>query len=139
MEPVARPRILPGFKILDGKNEDSDAECARYEALIASLGGIDLQLLGLGHNGHIGFNEPAETFAGGVHLANLAERTIEANRRFFPSAEAVRPQIYLREKILFHKIVIALLVRRTKPVIFIKIYRVQEGRSGFFGGCNGKS
>lgn len=80
--------------LLDGKNEDSDAECARYEALIASLGGIDLQLLGLGHNGHIGFNEPAETFAGGVHLVNLAERTIEANRRFFPSAEAVPAQAY---------------------------------------------
>lgn len=78
----------------DGMNPDSAAECARYEALIASLGGIDLQLLGLGHNGHIGFNEPAQDFAGCVHLVSLTERTIEANKRFFPSAGAVPRQAY---------------------------------------------
>lgn len=78
----------------DGQSGEPDAECARYEALIASLGGIDLQLLGLGHNGHIGFNEPAEDFAVGVHLVDLAERTIEANKRFFSSAEAVPGQAY---------------------------------------------
>ena len=78
----------------DGTNPDSDAECARYEALIDSLGGIDLQLLGLGHNGHIGFNEPADAFAGSVHLVHLAERTIEANKRFFASAEQVPRQAY---------------------------------------------
>lgn len=78
----------------DGNNEDAAAECARYEALIGSLGGIDLQLLGLGHNGHIGFNEPAKDFVGSVHLVDLAERTIEANKRFFSSAEAVPRQAY---------------------------------------------
>ncbi len=78
----------------DGTNPDGDAECARYEAQIDSLGGIDLQLLGLGHNGHIGFNEPSDAFAGSVHLVDLAGRTIEANKRFFPSAAAVPRQAY---------------------------------------------
>ena len=77
---------------MDGKNEDSDAECARYEALIASLGGIDLQLLGLGHNGHIGFNEPCTDFPKATHLVDLTQSTIEANARFFASANDVPRQ-----------------------------------------------
>lgn len=78
----------------DGTNPDSDAECKRYKKVIDSLGGTDLQLLGLGHNGHIGFNEPADSFAKDVHLVNLTERTIEANKRFFASAEEVPKQAY---------------------------------------------
>ncbi len=69
----------------DGMAADPAAEGRRYDALIESLGGIDLQLLGLGHNGHIGFNEPAETFTMGTHVVNLTESTIEANKRFFAS------------------------------------------------------
>jgi len=68
---------------------DSAAECARYDALIKSLGGIDLQLLGLGNNGHIGFNEPAEAFSTGTHCVDLTENTIQANKRFFASEEDV--------------------------------------------------
>lgn len=58
-------------------------ECRLYDALIASLGGIDLQLLGLGPNGHIGFNEPADGFSIGTHKVALTDSTIEANKRFF--------------------------------------------------------
>lgn len=78
----------------NGMEPDSDKECARYEALIESLGGVDLQLLGLGHNGHIGFNEPAEQFDKETHCVDLQESTIEANKRFFASADDVPRQAY---------------------------------------------
>lgn len=78
----------------DGTNPDSDAECARYEALIDSMGGIDLQLLGLGHNGHIGFNEPAESFSKHTNCVDLQASTIEANKRFFESIDDVPRQAY---------------------------------------------
>ena len=78
----------------DGMNEDPDAECERYEEVIRSVGGVDLQLLGMGHNGHIGFNEPGEEFAKGTHCVDLQPRTIEANKRFFASAEDVPRQAY---------------------------------------------
>ena len=61
---------------------------------LQSLGGVDLQLLGIGHNGHIGFNEPGESFDKQVHCVNLTESTIEANKRFFASAEDVPKQAY---------------------------------------------
>ena len=67
----------------DGTNPDSDAECKRYEAVINYMGGIDLQLLGLGHNGHIGFNEPGTPFETLTHIVDLTENTREANARFF--------------------------------------------------------
>lgn len=73
----------------DGTAADLEAECRRYENLIEELGGIDLQLLGIGHNGHIGFNEPAESFAATVHPVRLAESTISANSRLFARREDV--------------------------------------------------
>ncbi len=76
----------------NGLAEDSEAECARYDALIRSLGGIDLQLLGLGRNGHIGFNEPDSVFTLGTHVVDLTESTIDANKRFFASADDVPRQ-----------------------------------------------
>lgn len=78
----------------DGTKEDAQAECGRYEELIRSYGGVDLQLLGLGHNGHIGFNEPAPVFEKETHCVDLTESTIEANKRFFASAEDVPKQAY---------------------------------------------
>ena len=78
----------------NGLAADPAAECLRYEALIRSLGGIDLQLLGIGHDGHIGFNEPGEAFANGTNLTTLDERTIEANKRFFASAADVPRRAY---------------------------------------------
>ena len=78
----------------NGMETNSEKECARYESLIHSLGGVDLQLLGLGHNGHIGFNEPGEAFEKETHCVDLQERTIEANKRFFASADDVPKQAY---------------------------------------------
>lgn len=78
----------------DGTKEDAKAECEAYEALVESLGGTDLQLLGLGHNGHIGFNEPATEFPKTTHCVDLQESTIEANKRFFASADEVPRQAY---------------------------------------------
>lgn len=69
----------------DGLTFDAQAECARYNQVIHELGGIDLQLLGLGHNGHIGFNEPGQAFELETHVVDLSESTIAANRRFFTS------------------------------------------------------
>lgn len=80
---------LKNTHIPNGLNADPAAECARYDALIRSLGGIDLQLLGLGPNGHIGFNEPGESFAKGTHKVELSRATIEANKRFFSRADEV--------------------------------------------------
>ena len=76
----------------NGMEPDAEKECANYEELIKSLGGVDLQLLGLGHNGHIGFNEPAEEFDKVTHCVDLQESTIEANKRFFESADDVPRQ-----------------------------------------------
>ena len=73
----------------DGTEPDSDKACSDYNKVIESVGGIDLQLLGLGHNGHIGFNEPADSFAPGTHCVKLAESTIQANSRFFASEKDV--------------------------------------------------
>ena len=78
----------------NGKVENGDEECLRYEALIKSMGGVDLQLLGLGRNGHIGFNEPAADFPKITHCVDLTESTIEANKRFFASADEVPRQAY---------------------------------------------
>lgn len=78
----------------DGTEPDADKACKEYEKIVASVGGADLQLLGMGHNGHIGFNEPADVFEKETHCVNLAASTIEANKRFFASAEEVPKQAY---------------------------------------------
>ena len=80
--------------IPDGTNSDADAECARYEKVIEDLGGVDLQLLGLGHDGHVGFNEPCDHFDQTTHCVDLTEMTIEANKRFFASIDDVPRQAY---------------------------------------------
>lgn len=73
------------------KGED---ECERYDELIGSMGGVDIQLLGLGLNGHIGFNEPADYFPAKTHCVELTKSTIEANSRFFASMEEVPKYAY---------------------------------------------
>ena len=75
--------------IPNGEAKDIDAECRDYEQQIAHAGGIDLQILGIGLNGHIGFNEPAQSFAAKTHYVQLDESTIEANARFFTSRDQV--------------------------------------------------
>ncbi len=74
--------------------EDGEAECERYNQLIEELGGIDIQLLGIGGNAHIGFNEPADEFVKGTHLVTLEEETRQANARFFASIDEVPTQAY---------------------------------------------
>ena len=69
----------------DGTATDPVAECKRYEQLVGDLGGIDLQVLGIGRNGHIGFNEPEDSLKPYTHLTALTDSTIEANSRFFAS------------------------------------------------------
>ena len=78
----------------DGTKEDADKACSDYDAIIRSLGGIDLQLLGLGHNGHIGFNEPGGAFEKETHCVKLSQSTIEANARFFHSENQVPKEAY---------------------------------------------
>ena len=80
--------------IPDGMNPDTEGECARYDAIIDGFGGADLQLLGLGPNGHIGFNEPAEAFAKGTNKVALTDSTIDANARFFASRDDVPTHAY---------------------------------------------
>lgn len=78
----------------DGLETDADRACSRYNQIIADLGGIDLQLLGLGNNGHIGFNEPGAAFEKETHCVDLTQSTINANARFFSSLSEVPKQAY---------------------------------------------
>ena len=80
--------------IPNGMNPDAAGECARYDAVIDAFGGADLQLLGLGPNGHIGFNEPADAFAKGTNHVKLTDSTINANQRFFAKREDVPTEAY---------------------------------------------
>mgnify|MGYP000673161300 CR=1 FL=1 len=73
----------------DGMAADPEQECRRYDELVRSLGYADLQLLGLGRNGHIGFNEPGDCFRKETHVVELTQNTIEANARFFENEAAV--------------------------------------------------
>lgn len=77
-----------------GAEEDSDKACREYEEIIAEKGRIDLQLLGLGANGHIGFNEPGDAFISDTHCVKLTESTVKANSRFFRSKEEVPKEVY---------------------------------------------
>jgi len=76
---------------IDGNAANWEQECLDYECKIKNVGGIDLMILGIGRNGHIGFNEPAKSLAAKTHKVELAQETINANSRFFES-EAEMPQ-----------------------------------------------
>ena len=78
----------------DGLMEDYEAACAAYDAAVAAAGRQDLQLLGIGNNGHIGFNEPGDAFVKGTHCVDLTESTIQANSRLFDSIDDVPRQAY---------------------------------------------
>lgn len=80
--------------IPDGMEADSEKACKQYNTIIRKVGGIDLQLLGLGHNGHIGFNEPGAAFEKETHCVTLAKSTVEANKRFFEEEYMVPKQAY---------------------------------------------
>lgn len=78
--------------IPNGNSGNSEMHCKEYDAQLAENGGVDLMLLGIGENGHIGFNEPAEEFITGTHIVTLTENTIDANSRFFENRDEVPRQ-----------------------------------------------
>lgn len=78
----------------DGTIEDATVACAAYDEILNSVGTVDIQLLGLGHDGHLGFNEPDDHFEDGTHCVQLTETTIQANKRFFEKEEDVPRQAY---------------------------------------------
>lgn len=78
----------------DGTNMDAEAECKRYDEVIRRVGGVDLQLLGIGHDGHIGFNEPCDHFPVRTHEVALTESTRRANARFFAGEDEVPTAAY---------------------------------------------
>lgn len=80
------------IRVPDGNAEDPASFCKAYDAEIAAAGGIDIQLLGIGRNGHIGFNEPSDHFVPGCHVVDLTASTIAANARFFDSENDVPRQ-----------------------------------------------
>ncbi len=87
--------FFSGLNIPDGNTHipngcapDLETECRRYDETLAALGGIDLQLLGMGCNGHIGFNEPSDVFTKGTHVVDLTDSTRQANKRFFDSVDS---------------------------------------------------
>lgn len=80
--------------IPDGTETDSKKACGEYNRILREVGQIDLQLLGIGHDGHIGFNEPSESFEIETHCVKLTEMTIEANARFFSCREEVPTEAY---------------------------------------------
>lgn len=101
---------ISNIHIPDGRARDIEQECIEYESKIKQAGGIDLQLLGIGRNGHIGFNEPDVKFEAQTHLVTLDEDTIEANSRFFDSLEEVpRRAISMGIKTIMHSRKIVLL------------------------------
>ena len=78
----------------DGTEPDSTVACHNYNEILRAVGEPDLQLLGLGHNGHIGFNEPGDVFSTETHCIDLSEQTIKANARFFETEAEVPRQAY---------------------------------------------
>lgn len=75
--------------IPNGETDDPEKECRDYDAALQSNGGVDIQILGIGVNGHIGFNEPDETLVSGTHVTNLTASTVKVNSRFFASEDEV--------------------------------------------------
>jgi len=105
--------------IPDGMAQNPEFACKDYNDRIERAGGIDLQLLGIGHNGHIGFNEPGTAFEAMTHLVELTESTLQANRRFFSSEEEMPRQAYTMgiKNIMLAKKIIILASGRDKAAI----------------------
>ena len=78
----------------DGSNLNAEEACSAYDELMTAAGPLDLQLLGIGRNGHVGFNEPGDSFSKGTHCVELAESTIQANSRLFDSIDDVPRKAY---------------------------------------------
>lgn len=109
--------------IPNGEAKDLEEECRGYEKTIAELGGVDLQLLGIGHNGHIGFNEPGTPFTSRTHVVDLAEKTRKANARFFSDVSEVPTQAITMgiETILESKKILLLISGKSKAEALSKL------------------
>lgn len=115
------------INIPDGMAQSIEEECKNYEEKIKNSGGIDLQILGIGRNGHIGFNEPDVKFEGTTHLVELDEDTIKANARFFESIEKVPTRaISMGIKTIMHARKILLLAHGKEKAQ--AIYKAVEGK-----------
>lgn len=108
----------------DGMETDEKKACKKHEDIIRELGGIDLQLLGLGLNGHIGFNEPSDEFPKETHCVNLTESTINANSRFFDSIEEVPTKAYTMgiQSIMSAKSILLIVNGKAKADIVAKAF-----------------
>jgi glucosamine-6-phosphate deaminase len=117
--------------IPNGKAENLMSECDRYEKRIEELGGVDLQLLGIGHNGHIGFNEPGTSFASKTQVVDLAESTRKANARFFEVMEEVPDQAITMgiATILKSKRILLLVSGKGKAEILKKLLESEQTES----------
>lgn len=105
----------------NGNAANPEEECLNYDKMLEEFGPVDLQLLGIGHNGHIGFNEPGESLSGGTHLVELQEKTRNANARFFPTlADVPTHAITLGVATILKARQILLLVQeKIKPRLYI--------------------
>jgi len=108
----------------NGLAHDLEEECKNYEEIIKNLGGIDIQILGIGVNGHIGFNEPGTSFQSRTHVIDLAESTLEANSRFFDSLDEVPRQAITMgiKTILESKQIILLATGAAKQEAIMKLF-----------------
>jgi glucosamine-6-phosphate deaminase len=112
---------MASTNVPDGTAKDTDAECKRYDKVINELGPIDLQLLGLGNNGHIGFNEPADAFEPLTNCVELTEETITSNARFFEKESDVpKKAITMGIRSIMQAKVILLCANGTKKAEAIK-------------------
>lgn len=109
------------LNIPNGEAEDAKRECLEYEGKIKNAGGIDFQVLGLGLNGHIGFNEPEEVFSAQTHLVDLDESTVEANSRFFNSiGEVPKNALTMGIKTIMHAKTILLMANGEKKAQIVR-------------------
>jgi len=111
------------INIPNGMSKDIEKECREYDEKIQSLGGIDLQILGVGLNGHIGFNEPARELMSTTHITDLTKETINANARFFEDISQVPTKAITvgMATILRSKKIVVLINGKNKSKIFDKI------------------
>ena len=107
----------------DGSAADPDAECQKYEDMIAAAGGIDLQVIGVGPNGHIGFNEPADELYPLTHLTGLSAATVNANKKYFASKDEMPKQALTMgmKSILSAKHIVALASGKVKHPAIAKL------------------
>ncbi|KGE21118.1 glucosamine-6-phosphate deaminase [Paenibacillus wynnii] len=105
----------------NGNADDLDAECLAYDKMLEEHGPVDLQILGIGSNGHIGFNEPDASLSSGTHVVDLLEETLEANARFFPTlAEVPRQAVTMGIASILKAKQIVLLVRGEEKAEAVK-------------------